>query len=224
MYHIVIGRRIFVSMNWVIIGSSSDGLPPIRRQAIALTKVDLWSIPPMASNFDEIWVSIQTFPFTKMHMKLTFANFVQFVSGSVYQLRMTTSTQSFERYASEFAFIDCNMHTLQLSGPVPQSGVWWKIWLTQQNSRFAPSHGETALLCNDVSHWLGANLESALPLSAKSTCSPFVVLGSTRRLTWSIDNATNCAKLLVRDCWVYTMHTQQGLILMIWIHLDPMDK
>ena len=29
-------------------------------------------------------------------------------------------------------------------------------------SRFAPSQWETALLCNDVSHWLGANLESAL--------------------------------------------------------------
>ena len=30
------------------------------------------------------------------------------------------------------------------------------------NSRFAPSQWETALLCNDISHWLGANLESAL--------------------------------------------------------------
>ena len=28
-------------------------------------------------------------------------------------------------------------------------------------SRFAPSQWETALLCNDVSHWLGASLESA---------------------------------------------------------------
>ena len=28
--------------------------------------------------------------------------------------------------------------------------------------RFVPSHWETALLCNDVSHWLGTNLESAL--------------------------------------------------------------
>ena len=29
-------------------------------------------------------------------------------------------------------------------------------------SKFAPSQWETPLLCNDVSHWLGANLESAL--------------------------------------------------------------
>ena len=30
------------------------------------------------------------------------------------------------------------------------------------DSRFAPRQWETALLCNDISHWLGANLESAL--------------------------------------------------------------
>ena len=33
---------------------------------------------------------------------------------------------------------------------------------TRADSRFAPSQWEAALLCNDVSHWLGANLESAL--------------------------------------------------------------
>ena len=30
------------------------------------------------------------------------------------------------------------------------------------DSRFAPSQWEMALVCNDVSHWLGANLDSAL--------------------------------------------------------------
>ena len=32
----------------------------------------------------------------------------------------------------------------------------------QADSRFVPSQWETALLCNDVSHWLGASQESAL--------------------------------------------------------------
>ena len=36
------------------------------------------------------------------------------------------------------------------------------IVMFNADSRFAPSWWETALLCNDVSHWLGANLESAL--------------------------------------------------------------
>ena len=32
----------------------------------------------------------------------------------------------------------------------------------RDGSRFVPSQWEKALLCNDVSHWLGASLESAL--------------------------------------------------------------
>ena len=40
--------------------------------------------------------------------------------------------------------------------PIPGRNNNWADY------RFAPSQWETALLCNDVSHWLGANLESAL--------------------------------------------------------------
>ena len=36
--------------------------------------------------------------------------------------------------------------------------------LAVADSMFAPSQWETALLCNDVSHWLGASIESALQL------------------------------------------------------------
>ena len=36
------------------------------------------------------------------------------------------------------------------------------IKYTMADSGFAPSQWETVLSCNDVSHWLGANLESAL--------------------------------------------------------------
>ena len=34
--------------------------------------------------------------------------------------------------------------------------------VSRADSRIAPTQWETALLCNDVSHWLGASLESAL--------------------------------------------------------------
>ena len=37
------------------------------------------------------------------------------------------------------------------------------------DSRFAPSQWEMALLCNDVSHWLGANLESRFASSQWET-------------------------------------------------------
>ena len=35
-------------------------------------------------------------------------------------------------------------------------------YVPRADFRFAPSQWETALLCNDVSHWLGASLESSL--------------------------------------------------------------
>ena len=41
--------------------------------------------------------------------------------------------------------------------------IFWECTL-RADSRLAPSHRERALLCNDVSHWLGASLESGLTL------------------------------------------------------------
>ena len=41
----------------------------------------------------------------------------------------------------------------------------WNI--IRSDSRLAPSQWEMVLLCNDVSHWLGANLESALIMLRK---------------------------------------------------------
>ena len=40
------------------------------------------------------------------------------------------------------------------------------------NSRFAPNQCETVLLCNDVCHWLGASLESALNFIRLSCIAP----------------------------------------------------
>ena len=51
--------------------------------------------------------------------------------------------------------------------------LWWilciiefRAWIYnyRADSRFAPSHWKTTLHCNDVCHWLGASLESALLL------------------------------------------------------------
>ena len=39
------------------------------------------------------------------------------------------------------------------------TSLW--IW-SRADSRFVPNQWETVLFCNDVSHWLGANLESVL--------------------------------------------------------------
>ena len=42
------------------------------------------------------------------------------------------------------------------------NALWAHVTYSRADSRFAPSQRETALLCNDISHWLGASLESTL--------------------------------------------------------------
>ena len=56
--------HIYVSVNWVSIGSD-NGLSPIRRQAIIKTSAGLLSIGPIGTNFSEICIEIQNFSFTK---------------------------------------------------------------------------------------------------------------------------------------------------------------
>ena len=42
-----------------------------------------------------------------------------------------------------------------------QSSRYLALYIVSIDSRFAPNQWETALFCNDVSHWLGATLKSA---------------------------------------------------------------
>ena len=52
------------------------------------------------------------------------------------------------------------------------------------HSRFAPSQWETALLCNDISHWLSESLESAL---RQPPAWPL----DTNKLQWKVQSSTN---------------------------------
>ena len=52
-------------------------------------------------------------------------------------------------------FSDFNMLVVNIKQPLCQS---------RADSRLAPGQWETSLQSNAVSHWLGANLESALPV------------------------------------------------------------
>ena len=49
---------------------SDKGLSPIRRRAIICTNVGFLSIRPLGTSFSEILIKIQTFSFTKMHLKI----------------------------------------------------------------------------------------------------------------------------------------------------------
>ena len=49
----------------------------------------------------------------------------------------------------------------EIDSIITGSTVQGLLSITRADSRFAPRQWETALLCNDVSHWLCANLKSA---------------------------------------------------------------
>ena len=66
-------------------------------------------------------------------------------------------------YNSNTSGWDCDDNVI-MAWHVMNTGSCYNVtcaWYTgRADSKFAPSQWETALLCNDVSHWLGASLES----------------------------------------------------------------
>ena len=73
MTHICVG-------NLTIIGSD-NGLSPGRRQAIIWTNAEILLIRPLGTNFCEIIIGIQTFSFTKMHLKMSSAKWRPYCLG-----------------------------------------------------------------------------------------------------------------------------------------------
>ena len=63
-----------------IIGSD-NGLSPGRRQAIIWTSAGILLIGPLGTNFSEILIGIQTFSFSKMHLKIASAKWRPFCLG-----------------------------------------------------------------------------------------------------------------------------------------------
>ena len=73
--HICVGKL-------TIIGSDND-LSPGRRQAIIWTNAGILFIEPLGTNVSEIFIGIKIFSFKKMHLKMSSANGVHFVSASM---------------------------------------------------------------------------------------------------------------------------------------------
>ena len=73
-------RRINASVNRVSIGSA-NGLSPMPHQAIFWTNAGLLSIGPLGTNFGGIFVKIQNFSFTNMHLKISSAKRWPFCPG-----------------------------------------------------------------------------------------------------------------------------------------------
>ena len=69
-----------MSLSQVSIGLD-NGLSPIQRQAIIQTNAGLLSIEPLGTKFSEILIKIQTFSFTKMHLKIASVKWQPFCPG-----------------------------------------------------------------------------------------------------------------------------------------------
>ena len=66
--------------NLTIIGSD-NGLSPGRRQAITWTNVGILLIGPLGTNFGEMLIEIHTFPFKKIHLKMSSGKWRPFCLG-----------------------------------------------------------------------------------------------------------------------------------------------
>ena len=60
-----------ICINKIIIIGSDNGLLPGRLQSIIWTNDWILLIGPLRTNFSEIWIQINTFSFTKMHLKMS---------------------------------------------------------------------------------------------------------------------------------------------------------
>ena len=87
------------------------------------------------------WISIkiQNFSFTKMYLKISFAKRRPFFCQRRGELILVVLRPKYSERT--------------------RSAPWLVMprGCCRADSRFAPSQWETALLCNDVSHWLGAS-------------------------------------------------------------------
>ena len=65
------GRVTHICVSKLTIIGSDNGLSPGRHQAIIWTNAGILLIKPLATNFSEILIEIQTFSLTKMHLKMS---------------------------------------------------------------------------------------------------------------------------------------------------------
>ena len=152
----------FKSFNVVNNGGFRWGLPRVLR--IPRWQSDAGKIRPMPVLLGKIWL-LQKY-------KLNLADYVHICQMSP-QVRFGNPSQIWMRYLIWNQHFDQNLRVGEIMerrklfcNPFPWAVLICLQCVKQSNNRvesmFAPSQWETALLCNDVSQWLGASLESAL--------------------------------------------------------------
>ena len=72
------GRVTHICVSKLTIIGSDNGLSPGRRQAVIWTNAGILLIAPSGTNFSEILIELHTFPFMKMHLKMSSGNWRPF--------------------------------------------------------------------------------------------------------------------------------------------------
>ena len=75
------GRLRHICVDKLTIIDSDNGLSPGRRQGIIWTYAGILLIGPLGTNFNDILISIQTFSFKKLHLKMSSAKWRPFCLG-----------------------------------------------------------------------------------------------------------------------------------------------
>ena len=156
---------------------------------------------PLGTNFSELLIEIHSFSSKKFISKCRLQNGGHFVSNSV------SVSEYVKRILKPCTKSPRNMHTVCA---LPCSLVTFPH--IRAYSRFALNQWETALLCNDVSHWLGTNLESALHIpwvtsEEKSVPVPWVDLPCK---STKIDDMTKTSQSQ-RSSWVWVHPMREGV-------------
>ena len=125
---------------------SGNGLVTWRHQASTSTNVDIPLRRSSGVHSKLIFASILKISFLKFCSKFTHLKSQPDLPGD-YEPKLT-------HWGLLLMKMECQMLHMSICH---SAGLVYRA-----DSRFAPSQWETALLCNDVSHWLGARVESAL--------------------------------------------------------------
>ena len=75
------GRVTHICVSKIIIIGSHNGLSPGRRQAVIWTNDGISLIGPLQTSFSEIWIQINTFSFTKLHLKMSSGKYRPYCLG-----------------------------------------------------------------------------------------------------------------------------------------------
>ena len=75
------GRATHICVSKLTIIGSDNGLSPVRRQAIIWTNAGILLIRTLGTNFSEILGEIDSFSFSKMHLKMSSAKWRLFGLG-----------------------------------------------------------------------------------------------------------------------------------------------